>query len=95
MRKVYIVPKKFNAEDAISRAQELGIGEVAFGIPPALRSQLKDTDLPYIYEEKVPTPDESPTLKSLILEVKKLKQNVLRIEKVLQDMETKHNEKAT
>ncbi len=52
IRKVLIVPKG-QIERGIGMSQQLGIPEVADGIPPALKDKVTEDMLPYVYEEVI------------------------------------------
>ncbi len=79
MRRVLIVPRDMKIEDAIVQADLLGIGEIVHGIPPKIQKEtnIKEKDLPIVYEEPVIV---EPKPRDLAKEVTELKERLKRIE---------------
>jgi len=78
MRRIYIIPKSMSIEDAKEAALYNNCGEIARGIPPVLNEQVKEEDLPCVYEEpELPQPPEPV---DFIKELKKLEKRVKKLE---------------
>ncbi len=69
IRRIYIIPKSMKAKDVIEVAGKNNCPEIVRGIPPRLSREIREEDLPMIYEEIVP---ESPPARDALAEIDNL-----------------------